>query len=189
MDPERRFLPTEAPKVAGRTVSGVAARFNSRSENLGTEEHPVYEVILPGAFDGVLNDDVVAAFNHDETRILARSKGGKGSLKLLVDQFGLHYSFEAPNTATGNDLLESIKREDITASSFAFKVAPGGDTFTREADGSTLRTISKIARLYDVSCVVRPAYSATSVSARSKGGDSVTFPGVSGWAKIFKLLS
>lgn len=189
MTPERRFLAAEAPTATGRTVSGYASRFNSRSENLGSPDRPIYEIILPGAFDGVLGDDVVAAVNHDETRPLARSRSGQGSLKLKVDSVGLHYEFEAPNTTTGNDLLESIKRGDIAASSFAFSVAEGGDTITRESTGGTLRTIHKVSRLYDVSPVTRPAYPAATVSARALPGDTdEPLPGVTNWKFLFDLL-
>ena len=184
---ERRFLPTEPPKATGRTVTGLAARFNSRSENLGSPERPFHEVILPGAFDDVLGDDVIACFNHDENIILARSKNGVGSLKLTVDNVGLHYSFEAPNTTAGNDLLESVKRGDIAASSFAFTIAEGGDIVTRDATG-TLRTITKLSRLYDVSPVSRPAYAATAVSARAIGNEATATPARNGWARMIDLL-
>jgi HK97 family phage prohead protease len=146
------------------------------------------EIILPGAFDGVLGDDVIACFNHNESAILARSKDGKGSLKLSVDSVGLHYEFEAPNTTTGNDLLESIKRGDINASSFAFTVGEGGDIITQES-GGTLRTIRKVSRLYDVSAVSRPAYSAATVSARAHERRTTGTPVRDGFAKMFQLLS
>lgn len=188
MTPERRFLPAEPPKATGRTISGIAARFNSRSENLGTPSDPFYEIIKPGAFDEVLQDDVVAVFNHDEKMILARSVNGEGTLKLWTDEAGLHYSFEAPNTTAGNDLVESVKRGDIAASSFAFTVGPDGAAFTREA-GGMLRTITKVARLYDVSPVTRPAYAATSVSARSHNTEADTPPtSASRWTLLFSIL-
>lgn len=185
--PERRLLLTDQPKATGRRISGIAARFNSRSENLGHPDRPLYEIILPGAFDDVLADDVIACFNHDESKILARSKNGVGSLKLTVDSVGLHYSFDAPDTTVGNDLLESIKRGDISASSFAFVVAPGGDNVTEDSNGR-LRTISKIAQLLDVSAVSRPAYSATEVSARSASSALAT-PRANGWRKLLEILS
>jgi uncharacterized protein len=188
--PERRFLPAAPPAVKGRTVTGVAARFNSRSENLGSADSPLFEVISPGAFDGVLNDDIVAAYNHDESLILARSINGKGTLRLWVDDVGLNYEFTAPETTAGNDLLESLKRGDISSSSFAFSIAEGGDSFSQEPDLGILRTITKVARLYDVSPVVRPAYQATGVSARSQGQHegTVPTPRADGWRKLLEIL-
>lgn len=45
----------------GPRIVGYAAKFNTRSNNLGG----FVEVIAPGAFDDVLDDDVRALFNHD----------------------------------------------------------------------------------------------------------------------------
>ena len=140
------------------TISGYASVFNKRSENLGGFR----EVIAPGAFDGVLNDDVRALFNHDANFLLART--ASGTLRLSVDEEGLRYEFEPPNTTAGRDLVESMKRGDITQSSFAFTVA--SDSW-EERDGGMLRTINKVERLYDVSPVTYPAYPDASVGLRS----------------------
>lgn len=164
---ETRSLAGSPPSVTGRKVTGIAAKFNSRSENMGSAASPVWEVISPGAFDGRLNDNCVALFNHDPNLILARSEGGRGTLRLWIDSVGLNYEFTAPNTQAGNDLLESIKRGDIRASSFSFSVAAGGDSYKAEGK-AMVRTISKMGRLFDVSPVTTPAYQATTVSARSK---------------------
>jgi HK97 family phage prohead protease len=113
---------------------------------------------------------VLCLLNHNEDKgVLARCKNGSGSLKLEVDEKGLRYSFEAPNTALGDELLEGIKRGDITTSSFAFTV--GSDTWTKKEDGSYLRTINTIKELFDVSPVYRAAYDATSVKADTRGLD------------------
>ena len=64
----------------------------------------------------------------------------------------------------GDELLEGIKRGDISTSSFAFTV--GKDSWTKRSDGNYLRTISSISSLFDVSPVYRAAYDATSVNMR-----------------------
>jgi uncharacterized protein len=166
-NPEQRSF-GNAPLATGRKVSGLAARFNSRSENLGTEGNPIYEIILPGAFDNVLNDDVRCLYNHDANFILARSRKGKGTLRLWISSEGLNYEFQAPNTQAGNDLLEMIKRGDVSQSSFSFTV--GKDSYKSEFKG-TLRTIEKIKALHDVSPVCMPAYTDTSVTARNKSNN------------------
>ena len=185
--PERRFLTSNPPKSSGRKVSGYGALFGSRSQNLGTTDCPMHEIILPGAFDGRLNDTVLALFNHDQNLILARTAGGEGTLKLSVDNIGLRYEFEAAETTTGNDLLEGIRRGDIAGSSFAFTVAHGGDTWTPEGRGA-LRTIAKISRLFDCSPVVSPAYAETTVTARALTAIPTPTPIRNAWAKRFELL-
>lgn len=147
-----------------RKVEGYALVFNSQSEDLG-----FYETIEPSAIDDdvILQSDVVALLNHDDKRgILARSRKGKGSLKLSIDDRGLKYEFDAPHTALGDELLEMLKRGDINQSSFAFTVANGGDTWEKR-EGKYYRTIKKIDRLFDVSAVLTPAYSSTTVQCRN----------------------
>ena len=143
-----------------RTVVGTAAVFNSRTE-LWTD---TFEEIAAGAFDEVLDNDVRALFNHDSSKILARTKSK--TLKLSVDKNGLNYTFNAPNTTVGNDLLESLSRGDIDQSSFAFRVKEA--KWTDLGDGKELRTILKVSELLDVSPVTYPAYRDTKVAKREK---------------------
>lgn len=146
-----------------RTVEGYALLFGVSSDGLSFEE-----VIERGALDGVVNkSDVFALMNHNHGRgLLARSNKGKGSLSLTIDEKGLKYRFEAPNTALGDELLENIRRGEICESSFCFDVEK--DTWEKKSNGKWKRTVSKIGNLYDVSPVYNAAYSATSVYMRGK---------------------
>jgi len=152
-------------------IRGYAAKFDMESENLGNEQYQVREIIKPGAFDDVLGDDVRALFNHESSAILARSKNGEGSLRLGVDEVGLWYEFEAPDTQVGRDLVTSLKRGDVDQSSFSFSVREEGQTWEekREGDGPMIatRTINKVSRLYDVSPVTYPAYPDATVALRT----------------------
>lgn len=148
-----------------RLVSGYAIVFNSDSNDLGG----FTERINPDALNGVVEkSDVLCLLNHNEDRgVLARSNKGEGSLTLEIDEIGLKYSFEAPNTALGDELLEGLRRGDISTSSFAFTVEK--DSWSKNEDGSYLRTINSISELFDVSPVYRAAYDATSVKVDSRG--------------------
>lgn len=152
-----------------RSVSGYAIIFNSDSNDLGG----FIERINPDALEGVIErSDVLCLLNHNEDKgVLARSKNGEGSLKLEVDERGLKYTFDAPNTALGDELLEGLRRGDITTSSFAFTV--GNDSWEKRTDGTYLRTINSITELFDVSPVYRAAYDATSVQADCRGLDAI----------------
>lgn len=146
-----------------RLVEGYAVVFNSRSIDLGG----FYEVIDQNALNGVLErSDVVCLLDHDKKRgVLARSRSGKGSLNLTVDERGLYFSFEAPKTSLGDEILEGVRRGDISSCSFAFTVKE--DEFRKEDDGTILRTIKSIDKLYDISLVYTPCYEATQVDTRS----------------------
>lgn len=127
------------------------------------------EMILPGAFDGLIDtEDIVALYNHDEEAgILARSIKGKGTLTLSIDDYGLKYSFEAPDTSLGNDVLESVRRGDLNSNSFVFLVAKDGYSLIKQADGTFNRMISKVIKLRDISLVVRSAYPDAIISSRA----------------------
>lgn len=146
-----------------RHIEGYGSVFNERSLDLGG----FVEMIAPGAFDGVIDrSDVKCYLDHNpEKGILARSRNGKGSLSLVVDERGLKYSFDAPHTNLGDEVVEGLKRGDYSQSSFAFTV--DDEIWTKEEDGTYLRTITKIGGLYDVSIVANPAYEGTSVALRS----------------------
>lgn len=146
-----------------RHIEGYGSVFNERSLDLGG----FVEMIAPGAFDGVIDrSDVKCYLDHNpEKGILARSRNGKGSLSLVIDEKGLRYEFDAPHTNLGDEVVEGLKRGDYSQSSFAFTV--DDEVWTKEADGTYLRTITKIGGLYDVSIVANPAYEGTSVALRS----------------------
>ena len=111
-------------------------------------------MILPGAFDEVLKDDVRALINHNSDMILGRTKSN--TLRLSVDEKGLRYEIDPPATTYAANLLESLKRGDITQSSFAFNVDV--DSWDEDSEGRVIRTIKKVRRLFDVSPVTFPAY-------------------------------
>lgn len=175
-DRETRFLTGQLEiRAAAETekprVRGYAAKFNVESENLGNSEYQFRETIEPGAFSEVLGDDVRALFNHDPNLVLARSKNGEGTLAIGQDDTGLYYEFEAPDTQAGRDLMENIRLGNVDQSSFGFTVAKDGQRWeeSRDGDGPTIikRTITRIARLFDVSPVTYPAYPDATVALRS----------------------
>jgi HK97 family phage prohead protease len=140
------------------TVVGYGAVFNSESNNLGG----FTEFISRDAFNGRENDDVRFLLNHDANYIMGRTTSG--TLRLSVDDKGLRYEVDIPDTTAGRDLLVSLKRGDITQSSFAFIVEE--DSWDQGEKGA-IRTIKKVSRLYDVSAVTYPAYEEASVGLRS----------------------
>lgn len=155
---EQRAYDGEIKAAAeSRTVEGYASVFNSMSEDLGFRE-----IILPGAFSDVLDNDVRALYNHDSNYLLARTTSG--TLELKEDEKGLYYRFEMPNTSYGNDMLELFRRGDLTQSSFGFTVEK--DSW-RMKDGQQVRYIERVGSLFDVSPVVYPAYSQASSGLRS----------------------
>jgi uncharacterized protein len=162
---EQRSAANLPTLTSGRNVSGYAALFNVRSQNLGTATAPWFEVVMPGSLPDLTKQDCRALLNHEPSKILARSKFGKGTLSLSIDSRGLKYSFVAPNSTVGNDLIESLARKDIDQSSFSFIVEK--DNWITEGN-VRIRQIVKIKSLLDISPVVYPAYAEATSQVRSK---------------------
>ena len=148
-----------------RHIEGYGCVFNQESQDMG-----FIEIIRSGAIteELIAQSDVCCFFNHDQNKLLGRSVNGEGTLKLSLDDHGLRFALDLPNTPDGDTVLELVRRGDITACSFAFCLAPDEDADEWiEVNGKYTRYINKIAGLFDVSPVVFPAYQGTEVSARS----------------------
>ncbi|MDZ3934721.1 HK97 family phage prohead protease [Escherichia marmotae] len=128
-------------------IIGYGSVFDCRSELIFGSFR---EIIRPGAFDDVLGDDVRALFNHDPNFILGRSAAG--TLNLSVDERGLRYDIQAPETQTIRDLVRAARQ--------------GGEWYQDE-DGVVIREITRFSRLLDVSPVTYPAYQEADSAVRS----------------------
>jgi HK97 family phage prohead protease len=143
---------------------GYAAIFNSDSEPL-----PFRERIAPGAFIRSLKsrNDIKLLWNHDTGGVLGSTRAN--TLSLVEDDRGLKVTASLPNTTTGRDAAELLRRGDVDAMSFGFSVPKGGDEWN--SDG-TERTLNEI-RLHEVSIVAFPAYTATAGTATVRGLDKI----------------
>lgn len=123
------------------------------------------ETIKRGALDGADMSNVPLRYNHnDNVIVMARTKNG--SLRLIVDENGLLIQADLLDTQTNRDLYAGIRAGLIDKMSFAFTVAAGGDSWSFGST-ETIREVTKIDKLYDVSVVDAPFYEGTSVYARS----------------------
>jgi len=158
-DAEKRTMGTIEVREADSDdmlLEGYAAVFNSETD-LGHFR----EVIKPGAFDDVMTDDVRALINHDPNLILGRTENG--TLELSTDERGLKYRVKLGNQQYAKDFYESVKRGDISQSSFAFTIKD--QSWNEER---TVRSVDKVRQLLDVSPVTYPAYAAATVQARDQ---------------------
>jgi HK97 family phage prohead protease len=148
---------------SGKLV-GYASVFGPLSEDLGGFR----ERIAPGAFNRTLQNkssDVRALVNHDSTMVLGRRQND--TLQLSVDSTGLKVTINPPSTSYAADLMELVKRGDVSQMSFGFIVTPGGESWGVE-DGVKIRTVSDL-ELLEVSVVSIPAYPDTTVAVRGLG--------------------
>lgn len=154
-------LRIEAEEGKQPFIEGHAAVFDSLSQDIGFM-FPFKERINRGAFkESLEKDDVRALWNHDANYVLGRNKAG--TLELSETGKGLKVRIHPPDTQWARDLLESIKRGDVTQMSFGFVVEKEKWSVEGAQD---IRTLEQV-KLYDVSPVTFPAYLDTDVGVRS----------------------
>jgi hypothetical protein len=162
-DAERRFTSVPVEIRAGSekklTIGGYAAKFERMSQNLGG----FVEIIDRSFYNKSRGDGwpgVLARHNHDDNMLLGTT--GAGTLRLAIDEIGLDYTVDLPQTRM--DVYELVQRQDVRQSSFAFIAYE--DDWTTSDQGFPLRRLVS-GRLMDVASVNTPAYEDTSTGLRS----------------------
>lgn len=116
------------------------------------------EQIDANAFDNADLSDVVYRIDH-EGKVYARTSAG--TVKLDIDERGLHQVTDLSKTAAGREHFEEIKAGNYPQMSFAFTVEE--DHF--DANTNT-RVIDRIAKVFDISAVGFPANPTTELHVR-----------------------
>lgn len=153
-----------------RRIEGLAARYDSLSENLGGFR----EVLKPGCFDHAVRagQDTLCRAEHDSRMLLGRVSSG--TLALELRSAGLWYACDLPNTGPGRATYELIERQDVSRSSFAFSIDRAEDEdWEVMPDGTLLRMVLRVAQLVDTAPVASPAYLDTAVAV-ARFRDDVT---------------
>lgn len=185
MEPEIRTLTAAVLCIETRTIKradgteqtrevivGKAVGFNELSQLLGGWFR---EQIEPGALDGCDVSDVVCIKNHDNNILLGRKNARMQaeSLTLEIREDGAYFVAYPPDTQAARDTIEEIRAGLILGCSFQFTVAPGGSEWGTDPEtGGEVRTVKKIAKLYDVGPVTFPAYLQTDTSIAKRDYDS-----------------
>lgn len=151
----------------GKKISGYAIVFNKPSKPIPDGKSSFTEVIDPKALDNVDLSNVVMLSNHDYSKPLATVKAG--TLKLNVDQKGLHFEATLPNTTDGSDTFENVKAGNIDSASFRF--ANASDKWSKDENGNITRTITNIGDIFEISSVTVPAYDDSSVEVAKRSFD------------------
>lgn len=158
---ERRIsagaVSVERSEKGASKLSGYAVVFDERT-TIGGQ---FTESVKRSAFDGVDMSKTFALFNHDWNQPLG--KAGK-NLTLEVDERGLRFDLELPNTSYANDLAENVRTGLVEGCSFGFTIAE--DSWERN-EGLPARQIERVGDLFEVTLTHIPAYPTTEVALRS----------------------
>lgn len=173
----------EQVKANDNIIEGYALRFNSLSKDLGGFR----EVISPTALKKTDLSDVRCFIDHDSSLVLGRT--ANDTLKITVDEVGLHFRCELPDTTYARDLNVSVTRGDINECSFGFNVSDGGESWKRDGD-NYIRTINTINELAEISIVSIPAYAETNaeIAQRSlkKSGERTAKKKINSFTRVSK---
>ena len=151
-----------------KRITGLAAVFYDGTRDTEYDLwYGVKERIMPTAFDRAIEekDDVRGLFNHDPDNLLGRTVSG--TMTLAKEKAGLRYTIEPGATTIAANVIESIRRGDLSGSSFAFFVDE--ELWRHEEDDVDVREILSV-RLFDVGPVTYPAYESTTAGLRAVGG-------------------
>jgi HK97 family phage prohead protease len=149
--------------TGSRTLKGYAARFNSRSVDLGG----FVEQLMPGCFAESLaaDEEIRALLDHDHTKILARRSNG--SLRISEDSVGLGVDFDVPATSYGDDLLACVDAGLIAGMSFGmFCLEDRWQDLQENGQAVKLRSVTR-ADIFEITATSMPAYPSTTLAARS----------------------
>lgn len=147
---ELRLAPIEEGDEPSFFVEGYASTFDPYV--LFTRDGIDYtERILPSAFDEADLSDVVFRVDH-QGRVYARTSAG--TVDLWHDEHGLGQRTDLSKTQAARELFADIEAGNYPQMSFAFTVAEGGDSYDK---ATHTRTISRIAKVFDIAPVSFPA--------------------------------
>ena len=155
----------EAPEER-KVVTGYASTFNEPYTLYEDESWRFNEVVDARAFDNTDMSDVIMQYDH-EGRVFARMSNN--TLTVIPDERGLLIEADLGGTELGRQLFEEIRGGYTNKMSFGFTVDGEDILDTKDVDGKalTVRTITSVRKLYDVSAVSLPANDATSISVRT----------------------
>lgn len=153
------------PSDEEKIVRGYATTFNQPYQLYGDDKYEIWEKVDPNAFAETDTSDVIFQYDH-QGRVYARTKNN--TLVLRSDEHGLMIEANLGGTAIGRELYDEIKGGYTDKMSFGFTVkADSWEDRTEDGKTISIRTISAIKRLYDVSAVSIPANNATEISVRN----------------------
>ena len=157
---EKRYFKTElrfeqGDVKDGMVLAGLVMRYGDTAD-MGDFK----EVFRAGAFGDLSDADVILNRQHDRNRPLARTGGG--GLELFDSENELTFRAVLPNSESGKDLFELVRKKVMRGVSIEF--------IPEEEDFNSGTRIIKRARLLDIGLVDRPAYpeSLADISERMK---------------------
>lgn len=154
---DREYRNSTIDSVDSYIVEGYAALFDPY-ELYEQDNVKYFERIDKNAFLNTDMSDVIFQYNH-QGKVLARRSNG--TLIIDIDSKGLKFKADLSGSDAAREMYKEIKAGLVTKTSWGFVV--DDSYFDRK---TRTRVITKVRKIYDVSCVSIPANDSTYIKAR-----------------------
>lgn len=155
-----RFRAEAKPDEKKLFLRGYAILFNEPTEIYDRRNGLYTEVITREALDNADLSDVYLLKGHNYDYVLGHTRA---NLRLEVDDVGLFYECELPNTRDARDVFNLVESNIVDGNSFGF--------FTNDEVVDGVRVVRNLM-LDEISIVPRPAYlNACSVATTQDNAD------------------
>lgn len=144
----------------GNTLEGYGVVFDSTTTV--TERGQTFNECVTRDCQINYPEDVLACFNHDDSKLLGRMSSG--TLRLSRDDHGIKFAIDLPDTPTGNEVRTLVERGDIQGASFRFAIRTNGAKWDRSTNTKYLTALD----VFEIGPVTLPYYTDTSLKLRSK---------------------
>jgi uncharacterized protein len=169
---EYRFVEAQAEEAEFRiekkgdinVLSNYGIVFNKRSNAI---YGMFYEYIKPEAVTNADFSRSMSKFNHDINLVIGTSWAK--TLRYSIDEKGVKYEVDLPDTETGRTVKILAERGDLRGSSFEFRLNKDGAKWRVEKENGIdieIRDVTNIREVLDLSPVMRPAYPDTEKSMK-----------------------
>lgn len=149
------------------TLEGYAIVFDTESVDLGGYTERIAPTAITNESIAQQRFDVFAFLNHDEHKVLGRTKSK--TLELSVDTRGVYFKLHLGNTEAARDCRNYIERGEISNMSFSFTCKDYSFDEVVGDDGNKRYVKNVLSMiLYEVSPVFLPAYEVSSCEASKR---------------------
>lgn len=163
---------TEAkPEDKALIIRGYAILFDEPTEVWDKRNGFYTEVIKREALDNADLSDVYLLFGHDYNQVLGHTRA---NLRLEVDNVGLFYECELPNTRLSRDVYNLVEQRSYLGRESGGSIVDGNSFgfFTNDEPVDGIRVVRSLM-LDEISIVPRPAYLNACSVAKTRNAEEV----------------
>lgn len=163
---------TEAkPDEKALIIRGYAILFDEPTEVYDRRNGFYTEIIKREALDNADLSDVYLLFGHDYNQVLGHTRA---NLRLEVDDVGLFYECELPNTRLSRDVFNLVEQKSYLGRESSGSIVDGNSFgfFTNDEPVDGIRIVRSLV-LDEISIVPRPAYLNACSVAKTRNAEGV----------------